>query len=388
MATKEVKASFFNKRNEESQSRKTGGNWAESWKPTASKAGTAPARNVIRFMPPHENMPDDGFVETKLHFLPEKGPDGAPVIGKNGQPVPIGIGCLAFYGEDCPACNHVDRLFRNAKAEETPEAIDKAKKFAASLSAKLRFIINIVDMDHPEKGVQRYAFGPDVEKAIRACWYDDEGEFRNISHPNTGRDIIMLVTKKQGTDFNEYVTVKAREKETKLADMAWLEQITDLSVEARKPTVAEVEAALKGTRLSKDEKKAAAPVAAAKPLKKAPEPVEAEVEEEEEEETPPPPKKKTAAPVVEEKPKSKRQPIPEPEPEVEEEEEETEADPFAQARKVIAKAGVQAVEITPDEVEKIKKPTCYTKETEVSDPACQTCRVLLPCLTAKMMAEE
>ena len=85
--------------------------------------------------------------------------------------------------------------------------------------------------------------------------------------------------------------------------------------------------------------------------------------------------------------KSKRQPIPEPEPEGEEEEE-TEADPFAQARKVIAKAGVQAVEITPEEVEKIKKPTCYTKETEVSDPACQTCRVLLPCLTAKMMAEE
>lgn len=395
MAVKEVKASFFNKRNEEAQSRKTGGNWAESWKPTASKAGTAPARNVIRFMPPHENMPDDGFVETKLHFLPEKGPDGAPIIGKTGQPVPIGIGCLAFYGEDCPACNHVDRLFRQAKSEESPEAIDKAKKYAASLSAKLRFIINIVDMDHPEKGVQRYAFGPDVEKAIRACWYDDEGEFRNISHPNTGRDIIMLVTKKQGTDFNEYVTVKAREKETKLADMAWLDAITDLSVEARKPSLAEVEAALKGQRLSKDEKKAAAPVQTAKPkTKPVAEPVEVEeVEEEEVEETPPP---KPAAkkpepkpePKVEEKPKSKRQPIPEPEPEVEEEEEET--DPYAQARKMIDKAGLDftPLEITPEETEKIKKPTCYTKETELSDTACQGCRVLLPCLTAKLMAEE
>lgn len=383
MATKEVKASFFNKRTEESQARKTGGNWAESWKPTASKAGTPPARNVFRFMPPHENMPDDGFVETKLHFLPEKDKDGKPVIGKNGQPVPIGVGCLAFYGEDCPACNHVDRLFKQAKGEDSPEAIDKAKKYASSLSAKLRFIINIVDMDHPEKGVQRYAFGPDVEKAIRACWYDDEGEFRNISHPKNGRDIIMLVTKKQGTDFNEYVTVKAREKESALQDMTWLDQITDLSLEARKPTLAEVEAALKGIRLSRDEKKAPAAEVAAPPKKKAA--VEVEEEEEEEEETPPPPKKK-AAPVEEAKPKSKRQPIPEPELEVEEEEEE--ADPFAQARKVIAKAGVTAIEITPEEVEKIKKPTCYTKETELSDPSCQGCRVLLPCLTAKLMAEE
>lgn len=391
MAVKEVKASFFNKRNEEAQARKTGGNWAESWKPTASKAGTAPARNVIRFMPPHENMPDDGFVETKLHFLPEKGPDGQPVLGKTGLPVPIGVGCLAFYGEDCPACNHVDRLFRQAKAEESPEAIDKAKKYAASLAAKLRFIINIVDMDHPEKGVQRYAFGPDVEKAIRACFYDDEGEFRNISHPNTGRDIIMLVTKKQGTDFNEYVTVKAREKETKLADMAWLDQITDLSVEARKPTLAEIEAALKGIRLSKDEKKAAAPASTAAPAAKpkpVAKPVEAEVEEEEEEETPPPPKKKAAAPVEEVKGKSRRQPIPEPEPEVEEEEEDS--DPYAQARKMIEKAGLDftPLEITPDETQKIKKPTCYTKETELSDAACQGCRVLLPCLTAKLLAEE
>jgi hypothetical protein len=382
---KEVKAAFFNKRNEESQSRKTGGNWAESWKPTASKAGTAPARNVFRFMPPHENMPDDGFVETKLHFLPEKGPDGKPVIGKSGQPVPIGIGCLAFYGEDCPACNHVDRLFKQAKAEDTPEAIDKAKKYASSLAAKLRFLINIVDMDHPEKGVQRYGFGPDVEKAIRACWYDDEGEFRNISHPNTGRDIIMLVTKKQGTDFNEYVTVKAREKETKLVDMAWLEQITDLSLEAKKPTVAEIEMALKGER-PQSKTAAAAPkaVETVKPkTKPAPEP---EPEEEEEEETPPPPKKKAAA-VVEEKPKSKRQPIPEPEPEVEEEEN---SDPYAAARAMIEKAGLDftPLEITPEETERIKKPTCYTKETELSDAACQGCRVLLPCLTAKLMAEE
>lgn len=393
MAYKEVKSGFFNKRNEEAQARKTGGgNW-ESWKPVASPAGTKAARNVIRFMPPHENMPDDGFVEGKLHFLPEKDNDGKPVLGKNGQPIPIGIGCLAYYGKDCPACNHVDRLYKLAKGEENADAQKKAKDAAYSVAAKLRFMINVVDIDHPEKGVQRYAFGPDVEKAIRACWYDDEGEFRNISHPKTGRDIIMLVTKKQGTMFNEYVSVKAKDVGTALQDMAWLDQITDLSQEVKEPTLADMELALKGTRPGKKDDKAAASTPAPAATKKKPAPVEPdpepEEETEEEEETPPPPKPaaKKAAPVEEVKGKSKRQPIQEPDPEPEEDEE---TDAYAAARKMIEKAGLDftPLEITPDETEKIKKPTCYTKETELSDAACQGCRVLLPCLTAKLMAEE
>lgn len=410
---KEVSAAYFNKRNEESQTRKTGGGGDfNNWKPEAGKFGEKPFKNVIRFLPPHDNMPDDGFMELKMHFLPSNELDDF------GKPKPIGIMCLTYYGEDCPSCTFVDSLYKQSRASEDKDEGQRIKEQAYERRAQLRFGINLVDMNHPEKGVQRWFFGVGIEKQIRACFYDDDGEFRNISHPQTGRDIILQVVKKSAgkNAFNEYPTVKAKDAPSKLQDMDWLEKIQDLSLEAKKPTKAEHEQALKGIRPGAEKKPgAAAPVAAEKPKpsarvetppkKKAPEPVEeveeteeevvAEVEEEEVEETPAPtpaPKaaKPAAKPAPKEAPVAVKKPARQPVEETAEEVDDDSDDPYAQARRMIDKAGLEftPIEITPEETERVKKPACFTKETDINDTGCQGCRVLLPCLTAKAMSEE
>lgn len=366
MAYRDVDKDTFLQRNEAAQARKTGGGSWDSWKPTASAAGKQAAKNVLRILPPHENM-EDVFVEVKIHFLPSK-------ELKDGRPIPIGVNCLAQYGEECPACNHVDRLYKMAKTEDDVESAKKQKDEAYQLGAKVRLFANVVDISHPEKGVQKYAFGPDVEKKLRQCFFDDEGEFRNITHPKTGRDVLMFVTKKPGTDFNEYVTVKCKETASPLGDMDWLNAINDLSELAKKTPLAEIEMALKGERPASPQSSAKPATTVAKPADAAPKGKAPKPAPPADEEKPAPPKS-TKAPVAE---KPKRQPV------AEEEEH-----PYAAALQAIEESGIEftPTDITPAETEKVKKPACYTKETDLNDDACQGCRVLLPCLTAKLLAE-
>ena len=98
---KELDREKFMRNNEVSQSRKLGGDYADTWKPQAGPTGK-PNRHRIRLMPPHVNM-DDVLIEMKMHFFPEM-KDGRPVL-KDGRPVPIGINCLEPFGEVCPAAS-------------------------------------------------------------------------------------------------------------------------------------------------------------------------------------------------------------------------------------------------------------------------------------------
>ncbi len=360
MGYSEVDPAVFARNNEIAQSRRTGSG-ADYWKPQVGPPGQ-PKRNVIRIMPPHENMGGDAFVAVKMHFLPSK------ELGRDNRPIPITINCLSEYGKDCGACRHADALFKQAKGEDDPETQAQIERQAKDQAAKIRVFVNVVDIDHPEKGVVRYAFPPDVEKTLRMCFHDDDGNFRNITHPKTGRDVLLFVQKRAGTDFNDYKGTKAKDAASAIKDMDWLDQISDLSELKVEPTPDDVTKALRGERpksaLPTAQKPAAA--AAAPPAAK-PKPAAA-----------PPAAAKPAVAAT----KPKRQPV------QEEEAPATESDdPWAVGRAACAEAGFsEAAEITPEDVEKIKKPNCYTKEADPTDSMCQGCRVLLPCLTAKLAA--
>ena len=362
MAYTDVDPEVFKRNQEAAAARRT---WmsAEYYQPqigTLEKKG----RNVIRLMPPHENMKGDAFIVVKMHFFP------STTIGKNGRPVPIAINCLSEWAEECDGCKHVDRLFADAKNEDDPEAQAVLTRQAKDQRSKIRAFTQLVDMDHPEKGVQRYAFPGDLENKLRMCFHDDENQFRNIAHPKTGRDIILTIWKKPGTDFNDF-DAKPKEAATNLRDMDWLDKIEDLALLRQKPSKEDMLKAIRGERptsaLPTTGKTATATATVEKAATKSAVPA--------------------APPVVAAKPavvaKPKRQPIVE-EPEVVEE---VNSDPWATGRAGCIEAGfTEFSEITPEETEKLKKPNCFTKEPDPKDGMCQGCRVLLPCLTAKLAA--
>lgn len=355
----EVNREAFLKRNQESQARRTGGEFTE-WFKTPPGTQTDFKRYTVRLMPPHKNM-EDVFVETKMHFLPSKD------VGADGRPIPIGIGCLAVYGEDCGACKLVDGLFREARAEDDPDEAKRLKSVASGKSAKLRFFAQIVDMANPGKGVQKYAFGPEVEKKLRSAFFDDAGEFRNITHPTTGRNAIIMVGKKAG-DFTTYDGTRASESVSAIKDMEWLDAVEDLNVLVVKPTVEEMALALRGERPKRDEKKT--PDVVKRATEKG---TERTVEKKTE--------KVTDKADKTEKAKPKRQAV----------SEDDDVDPYAKARAEIKrlKPDLEPHPQTPEGLALIKKlPPCFEQSTNVNDDMCVSCRVLIPCSAALLARGE
>jgi len=353
---KKVDPTVFKRNMEASRNRKFGGDF---WKPQAGKTGQ-PIKNVIRILPPHTNM-GDVFVETKVHF--SLGPQEDTFI-------------RCIDDDTCPACIYVNKLFREARQQEKPEDAKALKEKAKSKMAKFNFYANIVDMQHPESGVQTWAFGPDIEKNLRECFNDDEQEFRDISDPRTGRDVIFLVDKKPQTDYNQYTGWRAKENQSELKDPSWLNDIRDLTEYEKKPTVEEVEAALSGKKpeqQAKPQKQSETNAAAKAPAT--------------------PPKGRTITPPKADTPK------PEPQSEVTGKRvvRKTE-DPYAAAKKIAADAGFTPVLITPDDVKGVEGPDCYSvrfiaagdefyKDPQIADPTdsnCQKCRLFLSCLSAKL----
>ena len=364
MAYTDVDPETF-KRNQEAAAARRNYTSAEYWSP---KVGTvaSPGRNVVRLLPPHEKMEGDAFVVVKMHFFPSK------ELGKNGRPIPIAINCLSEYGEDCDGCTYVDKLFKEAKNEDDPEQQAVQIRAAKDQRAKVRAFCQLVDMEHPDKGVQRYAFATEVENKLRMCFHDDEGNFRNVSHPKTGRDIVFRMWKKPGTDFNDY-DLKPKEQPSALRDMDWLDKIEDLTELRKKPTKADMLKAIAGERstgaLPQTSKTATAPKAETATAAPKAEPKAAPTAKVE---TP-----KAETPKAEAAAKPKRQPV----------SEDNGGDPWATGRAACVEASfTEFAEVTPAEVEKIRKPNCYTKEPDPTDSMCQGCRVLLPCLTAKLTA--
>lgn len=401
----EVNEQRFMQRWEESQSRPSGGAYANYWKPKAAQLGKPGLRNVVRPMPPHPNM-DDVLVGTKIHFS----------LGPN---MDTACPCLEPYGEECPACHWVEHLFKQAKNEGDPGKAQQYRDMAFRQRAKLRFFMNIVDLAKPEDGVQVWAFSGEVEKMVRSCFLDDQmpPKFRNISHPETGRGLVMEVStqplpKKQGETMPQIDTMRPQETATPLQDPAWLDQLKDLTEEVYKPTAQQVADALQGKKVQRTASPALpgaaqprsalpsappapprapvpaappapthAPVPAAPPVAPtpvpAPTPAPAPVAA-----VPPPPPAPTPTPAG----RARRQPVgatpkpPEPT---------ADGNPMEQARLKVLELGAAVgfstpKAITAEALAALAKPSCYGRETDPTDGGCQDCSVLVPCMAIKL----
>lgn len=343
------------------------------WRPKIAPAGSQPATNRIRFLPPHQNMLDAKgrprpFVHIRTHFS----------LGPRHN---VSAPCLKQWGDNCLACEQRDGMFERvrqigqATSQEQVQEIERLKKRASDTRPQDRFSGNIVDMQDADRGVQPYHFGPDLAKAFSACFYDDEGKFRDITHPQTGRDIIFTAVKKPKTgdmkvEPNDYPSCRPAEKPTALSKMEWLDDIADLSVYGKRITTEEMKGVIEeGTRIDRTPGPA---VGSPLPRTQAPTPTS----------EPDVPRRKGPG-------RGRRTPIADNGPTA------TPADPWAQGRAWLHGKGFTTYkDCTPAELEALKQKepmksgqlSCFEHETDPTNEYCQSCKVILPCSTGLVAA--
>jgi len=140
-----------------------------------------PGDTLIRLMPPW-NKGRMYYKSYKMHFsLGNLVNYGLEVDGWFNSP------CLADVEGKCPIC----ALANKAKALGTRNSDPNLLQLSRDIRAKQQYIANVVDMQHPERGVQRLTFGAKVYNDLQAH-FTRKG---NITHPVTGFNLI--VTKRE-----------------------------------------------------------------------------------------------------------------------------------------------------------------------------------------------
>lgn len=224
------------KADEVAQDLEQGGNY---WVP-------AEGRNRIRIMPPWaEDAANAGryFFETAFHY--GIGPD------ERTMPCPL----VAKVRETCYLCGLASSLKKSSDEDDQAEAKD--------LFPKRKYLLNVVDLAHPEKGVQVWAAG--VKAMRQVHYYVRDREYGDITDLDDGYDLIV---EKTGSGLNTEYFVKAakrssafpsedlQDKNPLLADVGEEGNLTDLATFLDYASDAEMKATYEGT--GKADSKAAA----------------------------------------------------------------------------------------------------------------------------------
>lgn len=141
--------------------------------------------------------------------------------------------------EPCKACEKVSDLYRTGNAAD--------REVANKMRVKREAFCNVIDMLHPEKGVQVLRLAEGTYRDLLGFMVGDEktGEPGvNFTHPVTGTTVII---EREGTERNtKYKCSLGRSGAKPLANMAWLEQMHDLSEFVRAMPADQVVALLNG----------------------------------------------------------------------------------------------------------------------------------------------
>ena len=363
---------------------------SDYWKP---KAG----RNMVRPLSAHiAAQSPDPIVMTYMHY--RLGPDGK-----------LSIQCRLKLGADFdPVCARIDEVQMAVRTEPDPARIKKMLGWVDEARVQKRYYIQVVDMAHPENGPQIWGMSTNTHRKTRACFYNDEGAWRDITHPETGRTLII-----QGIQNGEWVkpeTIRPAESASRLLDMDWLKTMRNLDEAVFIPTAEEATAVLEGQRpqrrffttgrppaghpalgpgVTPPAQTSLLPPGSAAPAQarvvtpplesSAVTPPVATVS------APPAPSQARVATVVGEPVKRGPGRPRKAAAKVGEAPVASNGKPYAAARAECARQGfLTPTDITPAELPEFHKPECYTLESDPQDPTCQICPVLLPCLTERL----
>lgn len=157
-------------------------------------------RNNLRLLPPYSEA-GVWYLEVPLHYKI----GGKTIVCPNRLP----------KKSRCYVCEKV-KEFRNDKSAELQE-------LANNLRPKMKIYYNIIDLDHPEVGVQVYGSGVSVFKDL--LYYDLDEEWGNITDPDNGYDVILT---REGKGLSTQYQIKLKKNSSPIENQAWLSQLNDL----------------------------------------------------------------------------------------------------------------------------------------------------------------
>ena len=137
------------------------------WRPTEGKS-------QVRIVP-LSDCPENPFIELYFHYLGGRS-HLSPISNGNRDPI-------AEFAE-------------NLRAEGSRDAYQQARAFMP----KLRTFVPVVVRGEEDKGVRFYSFGKTVYQALLS--YIADPDYGDITHIETGRDIVVDYTPQEKSDTN------------------------------------------------------------------------------------------------------------------------------------------------------------------------------------------
>ena len=137
------------------------------WRPTEGKS-------QVRIVP-LSDCPENPFIELYFHYLGGRS-HLSPISRGNRDPI-------ADFAE-------------NLRAEGSRDAYQQARAFMP----KLRTFVPVVVRGEEDKGVRFYSFGKTVYQALLS--YIADPDYGDITHIETGRDIVVDYTPQEKSDTN------------------------------------------------------------------------------------------------------------------------------------------------------------------------------------------
>lgn len=164
--------------------------------------------------------PSDG--EQSIRIVPT--PDGDPFkehwfhynVGNNA-----GFMCpKKNFGDDCPVCNFVDELWKEANKGD-----EESKKLARDMGAKQRFFSPVLVRGEEQEGIRIWGYGKKAyESLLQLVLNPDYGD---ITDPDEGTDLNIRYGKPAGATFPQTDIMPAR-KVSKICPDKTSEECKDL----------------------------------------------------------------------------------------------------------------------------------------------------------------
>jgi len=184
------------------------------WKPVAGE-------NPIRMLPWGDN--ETFYFEGKQHYFPWGGQTGRGTVHT----------CLELTNKPCPGCEKAEELASSEDVEDV--------SMSERIQAKSVYFMNLVDLNHPEHGVQVWrTYSDKVMTDMLTAWADpDCGDF---THPRRGKNVVIIVTDRGKAP--PLYDAKVKHTATRIQNKRWLRKVKNLRKFISLPNAQEMRAAL------------------------------------------------------------------------------------------------------------------------------------------------